>query len=206
MLDESNNLENNDFNNNFGEETPEAPPPEEKNNRTFLIVGGILAALILVTLVCVAGYIFWLGPRLSAQKSAAQATIQAGNALVVQQMTSTAQAALWTPTSKPTSTSTNTAIPVIPKATATPVVAVNVASPTYTVASDSATLVYLQTQLAVQMTSTAMAIATGTKATPSKLATTGFFDEVGLPSLIVLTLALIVVIFLARRLRSAPVR
>ena len=191
MLDEGNDL---------NVETPEAPPPEESNNRAFLIVGGIFAALILLTLVCGAGYVFWLGPRLSAQKNAAQATIQAGNALVVQQMTSTAKAALWTPTAPPTSTPTNTAIPVLPKPSATPVVALS--SPTYTVTSDTSTLVAMQTQLAVQMTSTAMA--NGTKAIG--MPTTGFFDEVGLPSLVILTLALVAVIFLARRLRGAPAK
>lgn len=191
MLDEGNDL---------NVETPETPPPEESNNRAFLIVGGIFAALILLTLVCGAGYVFWLGPRLSAQKNAAQATIQAGNALVVQQMTSTAQAALWTPTAPPTSTPTNTAIPVLPKPSATPVVALS--SPTYTVTSDTSTLVAMQTQLAVQMTSTAMA--NGTRAIG--MPTTGFFDEVGLPSLVILTLALVAVIFLARRLRRAPAK
>ena len=191
MLDEGNDL---------NVETPETPPPEESNNRAFLIVGGIFAALILLTLVCGAGYVFWLGPRLSAQKNAAQATIQAGNALVVQQMTSTAQAALWTPTAPPTSTPTNTAIPVLPKPSATPVVALS--SPTYTVTSDTSTLVAMQTQLAVQMTSTAMA--NGTRAIG--MPTTGFFDEVGLPSLVILTLALVAVIFLARRLRGAPAK
>ncbi len=35
---------------------------------------------------------------------------------------------------------------------------------------------------------------------------TGFFDQVGLPGLLILTLALIVVIFLARRLRNAPTK
>ena len=189
MLDEGNDL---------NVETPEAPPPEESNNRAFLIVGGIFAALIVLTLSCIAGYVLWLGPRLSAQKSAAAAATQAGNALVVQKMTSTAQAALWTPTALPTSIPTNTPIPVLSKASATPVVAVS--SPTYTVTSDSSTLVAMQTQLAVQMTSTALV-----KGTPAKaLATTGFFDEVGLPSLVILTLALVAVIFLARRLRKAP--
>jgi hypothetical protein len=204
MLDESNNLDNNDLNNDLNTETPEAQPPEESNNRVFLIVGGIFAALILLTLVCGAGYVFWLGPRLSAQKNAAQATIQAGNAQVVQQMTSTAEAALWTPTSPPTFTPTNTSTPIPAKATATPTATpvVAVSSPTYTVTSDSSTLAAMQTQLAAQMTSTALA-----KGTPAKaLATTGFFDEVGLPSLIILTVALVAVIFLARRLRRAPAK
>jgi hypothetical protein len=191
MLDEGNDL---------NMETPEAPPPEESNNRAFLIVGGIFAALIVLTLLCIAGYVLWLGPRLSAQKNAAQATIQAANALVVQQMTSTAQAALWTPTALPTSIPTNTAIPVLPKASATPVVALS--SPTYTVTSDTSTLVAMQTQLAIQMTSTAFAKGTRAIGMPS----TGFFDEVGLPSLVILTLALVAVIFLARRLRRAPAK
>ncbi len=84
-------------------ETPEAPPPEESNNRTFLIVGGIFAALIFLTLVCGAVYVLWLGPRLTSQRNAAQATIEAQNAQVVRQMTSTAEAALFTPTPLPTS-------------------------------------------------------------------------------------------------------
>ena len=192
MLDEGNDL---------NVETPEAPPPEESNNRAFLIVGGIFAALILLTLVCGAGYVFWLGPKLNAQKNAAAAATKAGNALVVQQMTSTAQAALWTPTEPPTAIPTNTAIPILPQASATPVVALS--TPIYTATtSDSSTLVAMQTQLSVQMTSTALV-----KGTPAKaLATTGFFDEVGLPSLIILTLALVVIIFLARRLRRAPAK
>jgi hypothetical protein len=33
---------------------------------------------------------------------------------------------------------------------------------------------------------------------------TGFFDQIGLPGLVILTLALIVVIFLSRRLRNSP--
>jgi hypothetical protein len=82
---------------------------------------------------------------------------------------------------------------------------VNNPSPTNTgvvAAADAATLAFLQTQLAVQMTGTAAVQGTPAKA----LATTGFFDQVGLPSLIVLTLALLAVIFLARRLRGAPAK
>ena len=93
------------------------------------------------------------------------------------------------------------------KATATPVVAAAVSTPTPTVVSESSTLVFLQTQLAIQLTSTAAALAAAQTGTPGgTLATTGFFDQVGLPTLIVLTLALLGVIFVARRLRSAPAK
>jgi hypothetical protein len=35
---------------------------------------------------------------------------------------------------------------------------------------------------------------------------TGFFDDIGLPGLIILAIALVAVIFLARRMRKAPVK
>ena len=196
MLDEGNNL---------NLETPEAPPPEESSNRTFWIVGGIFAALIFLTLACGAIYVLWLGPRLSAQTNAAKATIQAGNSQVIQQMTSTAEAALFTPTSEPTFTFTpsHTATRIPPTTSPTPVVAMSTATPTATSTSDPATLAAMQTQLAQQMTSTATA--KGTRGIGGEgMPTTGFFDEVGFPSLIILTLALVAVIFLARRLRKAP--
>jgi hypothetical protein len=207
MLDEGNN-EN--------LETPEAPPPEESNNRTFLIVGGIFAALIFLTLVCGAIYVLWLGPRLTSQRNAAQATIEAKNAQVISQLTATAEAALFTPTSLPTTTPTNTSAPVvIPVNSPTAVIAsgssVGAATSTY----DPATLAALQTQLSQQMTSTVVvqanlsqqmtstSIARGT-GIASAMPRTGFFDQVGLPTLVILAFALVVVIFLARRMRRSP--
>jgi hypothetical protein len=185
-------------------ETPEAPPPEESNNRTFLIVGGIFAALIFLTLVCGAIYVLWLGPRLTSQRNAAQATIEAKNAQVVQQMTSTAEAALFTPTPQPTFTPTNTAIPpAVPVNSPTPVIALGATAATATQTTDPATLAAMQTQLAVQMTSTVLM--SGVAATPAAgaMPKTGFFDQVA-PGLLILTLALVAVIFLARRLRRSP--
>jgi hypothetical protein len=202
MLDEGNDL---------NMETPAAPPPEESNNRTFLIVGGIFAALIFLTLVCGAVYVLWLGPKLSAQKNTAQATIEAANAQVVQQMTSTAQAALWTPTEPPTDTPlpTNTSVPSTPTGIPSPVVAISTTTETVTSTSDPATLAAMQTQLSQQMTSTAggAAVAVGTRAIGGQgMPATGFFDQVALPTLIILTVALVAVIFLARRLRKAPTK
>jgi len=205
MLDEGTN-------NNL--ETPEAPPPEESNNRTFLIVGGIFAALIFLTLVGAA--IFVLGPLASrtASQRASQTAIVAGNAQVVMQMTSTAKAALWTPTLPPTvaPTDTNTPVPTVaPVNSPTPVIAAPATPATATPTTDPGTLVAMQTQLSAQMTSTAVSALVTTPGTPGafvtpahKMPKTGFFDQVGLPSLVILTLALLVVIFMARRLRNAP--
>jgi hypothetical protein len=197
MLDEGNDV---------NLETPSAPPPEESNNRTFLVVGGIFAALIFLTLVCGAIWFFWLSPKLSAQKNASQASIETQNAQVIAQMTSTAEAALFTPTLLPSDTPfpTDTTIPVTDTVAPSPVVALDTPTSTDTPTTDPATLAAMQTQLSGQMTSTA-ALALGTRGIGGQgMPTTGFFDQVALPTLIILTVALVAVIFLARRLRKAP--
>jgi hypothetical protein len=179
-------------------ETPEAPPPEEKSNRTFLVVGGIMAGLVFLTLVCMAIYFLVIAPRTTAQRNAAQATIEAENAQAMQQLTSTAQAAQVTATFtfSPLPLQTNTSVPGTAAPSSTPIIAVALNSPAATATNNPATLAAMQTQLAHQMTSTAAA-AHGMPAT-------GFFDEVGLPTMIILALALVVVIFLARRMRKSP--
>jgi hypothetical protein len=195
-------------------ETPETPPPpEESNNRTFLIVGGVFAALIFLTLVCGAVYALWYLPSHNASQKATQSAIQAGNAQVVAQMTSNAQAALWTPTSLPTEIPTATSLPTVaPLDTPTAVIAMSTDTPLAPLATPTtypATLVSMQTQLAQQLTSTAVMNAMpvyGIGTPAAAMPRTGFFDQLGLPGLIILALALIVVIFLARRLRNAPSR
>jgi hypothetical protein len=77
----------------------------------------------------------------------------------------------------------------------------------------------MQTQLAFQMTSTAATQASGLKTTSTVataqgtpgvngqvMPTTGFFDQVGLPTMIILALALVAIIFLARRMRKSPTK
>src|SRR5512140_3105556 len=139
MLDEpTNNPNDGDLNEGYTEEPTEEVPAEQSNNRTFWIVGGILGLLILLTLGCVAAYVFYLGPRLAAQRNTAAKATADANTVLIQQLTATAQAALWTPTSQPTSTFTKTAIATVAKASATPVVAQNAASPTNTGAAEAA--------------------------------------------------------------------
>jgi len=216
-------------------ETPEPLPPEEKSNRTFRIVAGVVAGLVFLTLVCMAIYLLVIAPRTAAQRNAAQATIEAGNAQAVQQLTSTAQAVqqltstaratLLTPTisSTPLPLQTGTSVPRTPTVSSTPVIALNSPAATATTnpatlaamqtqlvlqmtSTDPATLAAMKTQLALQMTSTAAA-ALGTHAAGGQgMPPTGFFDEVGLPSMIILALALIAVIFLARRMRKSQTK
>lgn len=190
MLDESSTLDT---------ETPE-PQPEEKGNRTFLIVGGIFAGLIFITLVCAALYFLWIRPRAAATQASQDATAEAQRVEQAQAMTATALAAVFTPTSLPTAipskTPTNTLAPA-----ATDTLVVVLASPTAPAVVTLVVMDAAQTQLAGQMTQTAAALATIGAGGQGPLPTTGFFDEVGLPLLAVVTVALLVVILIARQLR-----
>jgi cobalamin biosynthesis Mg chelatase CobN len=178
-----------------------APPPEESGNRTFLIVAGVMGGLVLLTLVCIVVYLFVIRPRLSAQNADQQSAIETQNAQQVQILTQTAEALLFTPTLEPSETPTQTPVPDTPTASSTPVVAMD--TPTITSTSDPATVAAMQTALSQQMTATAEKTrGVGGQGMPA----TGFFDEVGLPTLIILAVALVVVIFLARRLRKAPAK
>jgi hypothetical protein len=194
MLDETSTL---------GAEPPE-PQPEEKGNKTFLIVGAIFAGLIFLTLVCMALYFLVWVPRSATLQANQEETAEALRLEQAQAMTQTAEAA-YTPTLLPSpipsKTPTRTATLA---ASSTPVVVVT--TPLASPVSDPATLVALQTQLAGQMTQTAAALSTSAVAGAGPLPTTGFFDEVGLPLLIVLTAALLTVILIARRLRKSPSR
>ena len=196
MLDDSSTLDNN--------ETPAAQPPEESGNKTFLIVGGIFAGLIFLTLACMAIYFLVIQPRVTANQATQLTATAAGNFQAIARMTSTAEAAMWTKTPEPTKMPTNTRPAPTTQVTSTPVV--NVATPTFTVTSDAAAMSALQTQLAGQMTQTvAAAQGTQTVAAQGPLPATGFADEVGLPFLFLVTFALLAVIFVARRMRKAPI-
>jgi cytoskeletal protein RodZ len=189
MLEESNTLNT---------ETPE-PQPEEKGNRTFLIIGGIFAGLIFLTLVGAAVYFMLIRPRSQAAQTAQEATLSAQRLEQSQALTATAEAAQAASSlSSPMPTHTQTSMPA---ATDTPVVVVStsLAPPI----SDPATLAALQTQLSGQMTQTMGLLVTSQAGGTGPLPTTGFFDEVGLPLMVVITFALVGVIMIARRMRKS---
>lgn len=172
------------------DEFDDAPPPEESNNRTFLIVAGVLGFLVLAALLCLGGYVLLnLNSGQTTNEATAQAqlteqalTIQAGLTQNAESQAQT-QAAAATATLPPTNT------PVIAEATATLTETPNPATATVGAAF---------TQIAV---STQTVIPSSTA-----LPNTGFADDVGIPGLVFMALALVMVIFLVRRLRATPVR
>src|SRR4026207_1342594 len=168
----------------------EGAPPEESNNRTFLLADGVLGVLVLLAFLCLGGYLIFFRNNTSQQAQATglaqatqqQATIQVGltQSFLAQAETLTAAATVTVP---PTNTT------VVAQATAT-------VSPTADPAT--ATVAAAFTQLAV---STQTVIPTSTA-----LPNTGFADDVGIPGMLAMGLALVAVIFLVRRLRTVPVK
>ena len=165
----------------------DANPPEESSNRTFLLAAGLLGGLVFLGLLCIAGYFFLRNnsnqqseSTIQAQNTQNAATIQAG-------VTQTSIAQSLTQTAAVTNTVPPTSTPVIAAATATFTATTNPATATVGAAF---------TQIA---NSTQTIIPTSTA-----LPNTGFADDVGAPGLIAIAIALVVVIFLVRRLRASP--
>jgi len=167
------------------------PPPEESSNRPFLIAAGGIALLILISIGCLAAYALFLAPAQLQSGEARLTQIAAQNATTEAQITLTAGARFPSPTTPVTLTPS-------PTNSITPTRVVVVASPTVSATSDSAQ-------------ATANALATQNARTPSPVAptatalpSTGFADEGGFPSLLVLGAALVVVVIVARRMRMRP--
>lgn len=184
----------------------EAPLPEESNNnRTFMIAVGILGGIILLSVACLgAVYVFGSQSRAVAQQTQvanvanATATAAAVGSVMDQALTATEAARQF-----PTTTST-------PLPTATSPIGDVVASPTPTSTPNPAippgiggTAVAQTATIGAAYTKVAASVLTIVPTTTA-LPNTGFIDDVGLPGLVVMVLAFVIVILLARRLRIAP--
>jgi cytoskeletal protein RodZ len=174
----------------------ESPEPEKKpSNRNFLLAIGILGVIFILALIL----LLVVAPRLTAQQNASRqetaAVINAANTATAAAATAQRQTQLAT-TPAPTSTKAPVVITV---KTSTPI-------PTATSRlsqAEMATVQALQTQMA---SGGGAATATSTlrvtpRPTATALPTTGFADDTGLPGLLALAGAMILVIFLARRIR-----
>jgi hypothetical protein len=187
------NLDTDDISSDIEEE---GGTPEEASNRTFLIVAGVFGAVVVLSLICLVLFVVFkvLPDRNNKSKEATQSAQR--NMDIVQGVTQTALARLWTATP----TQTYTPVPVTPttKVTDTPVIKPS-ATPT---SPNAATMEYLYKMATETKAALGKASPTVTPEATS-LGDTGFADQVGAPALLGLAAVLIVVIFLARRLRTA---
>jgi Tfp pilus assembly protein PilN len=168
----------------------DAPPPEESGNKTFLLVAAVLGGIVLLSIACLAVYGLYYLPRQTATRDNQQATLVAQNLQVNQALTEKAISDLLSQVPEPSATLPPTNTPVIQQATAT----VAPADP------QTATVAAALTQAAqAQLTVTGMP-------TSTLLPNTGFIDDVGAPGLVVMAIALVIVILLARRLRISPAK
>ena len=172
------------------------PLPEESSNRTFLIVAGVLGGLLVLSMICLGAYALVIAPQ-QQERQVQQATdIALENTQVAQSLTETAQAEDASPTPEPSDTPTPTEEPT---ATPTEVVVMPTDTPFTTLSTTEA-----QTATAeAQATADAEQQEVTPTPTPTALPATGFADEAGLPGLLAVGAALVLVLVLARRMRGA---
>jgi len=177
------------------------PPP---NNRIFIIIAAALGGIIVLALLCVAIYAMVWQPRQKSNQIAQQNTATAQAMLLAQSVSETEAADL---AEKAAKTAKVTPSPLAP--TATPTRAAATTAPTSTpvvgravTSTESAAVTpNLTATVSELMTQAALSQKTASP-TSSGLPNTGFADDIGLPGLLGLAVVLVVVIFLARRLRS----
>ena len=155
----------------------EAPLPEESNNnRTFLVAVGILGGIILISVACLT------------------ATANAVNETVKRSITATFEASIL-----PTATTTFTITPTSPVG-----VASSTPTPDPAFAGLNGTSIAQTATIGAAYTQAALAALSTVPPTSTALPNTGFADEFGLPGIVVMALAFVIVILLARRLRTSP--
>ncbi len=164
------------------------------SNRTFLIVAGVLGGILLIALLAIAAYAVLYLPGRDTGQQTQVAEINATNTAVAEeaQLTAIAKQVTMTPTFTATLPPTETPT-LTPSSTSTPVLAPTNTPDPVDDPSATETVAALLTQQA------------DGGATPAPTATalpdTGFADEFGVPGLLLISGALLVIIILSRRLR-----
>ncbi len=195
-------FENLDLGDDMG--TEGGTPPEESGNRMFLIAAGVLGAIAVLALVCIAIYALVVLPRNREQRAAQVSTLDAQNtevASIINKTSTAAAAAALIAAYTPTPTATKIPPSPTPAPTATSVV-VMVATTPPTLSSENMTATAVIGGLQQKATLTTAAATSLTPTATSTMPVGGFADELGLPVMVGVAVLLIVVIFLARRLRS----
>lgn len=193
---------------------PVGPPPEESQNRVFVLVALGLGGLFIVGLILIALFAFVIAPTQRRARSAAATGTAAGNLALAQALTQTVVAQELgsedkTPGVVVSATAIGAAItntPLIPPSptnTLPPTITNTPGpSPTLQAAAGSATPQQLRTRTPTPTLAGGARSPTPTRlATATALPTTGFAEDVGVPGLLILGAGLILVLFVARRLR-----
>lgn len=193
-------------------EETEAPPA---GNRNFVIGISILGGIILLGIIGVIIFSLINGANQTSQYNEQKAIIDAANTATVQAATQIAQTESFKATDREINRQTLNAPTITPSPT--PVISFPTETSRPTITKAQQTLNPTQMELTRQAdekvsptpsatlsagaakTATALAQATSTGGMPG----TGFADEVGLPLMVGLAALLLVVIFVARRLRTA---
>lgn len=194
----------------LGDSSGNRPQPPARGNRPFFIAIGLIGTIFVVALVILLVFMFNKNPQ---QASGDQAkTVVAYNTQVaasatadqkkVQALQATMDAAAkFTPT--PSATVPASATPVVAVATATRTPTPTFSAENVTKTAAAATALAMGTNVGGSGLGTSYPAGTPT-ATATALPSTGFVDEMGLPGLLAMAAALLVIIFLARRARLSP--
>jgi len=167
--------------------------PEESSNRNFYIIAGVLGGLMLLSIACIIGYVFVI-QRQGAQLENQQQTAVAQQVTMNVALTATQHDVNLSQTPPATFALLSSNTPPIPD-TATPTATNSISDP------QTATVIAAQTQAAAAIqTITLLPSVTP----PASLPQGGIADELGTTGLVVMAIALVAVILLARRMRSAP--
>jgi hypothetical protein len=169
----------------------EGPLPEESSNRTFIIAVVGLGSILILSMICLAVYALVLAPRQEEARATRVAEIEQENITVAQTQTAEAAGITSTPTTAPSDTP-------VPSSTSSPTQVVVLPSDTPTPFTTLPTLEPLTATAVAQATLDALA---ATSPTATALPETGFADEAGVPTLLLLAGFLIGVVFIARGLR-----
>lgn len=195
---------------NFNDPEPAGEPvaaPEESSNRTFLIVAAALGGIALLALICIGAYALVFLPRMRTAQEAQRQTLEAQDTEVAMIIEGTSTAAEMTAiVAAYTATPTRTPVPPTFTPTSSPTPVVAQASPDTGaggVSPDMATATVLYATLHANSTAVVQTLAVASPTPTPGMPTSGFADEVGLPVMLGTAALLIVVIFLARKLRTA---
>ncbi|MGD8812936.1 MAG: hypothetical protein PVI78_00515 [Anaerolineales bacterium] len=171
----------------FEFDVPPVEDEQESPNRTFITAAAGIGGLLILSLICLGLYTLLIAPRQREAREQLPTEIALTNTEIARRLTETALAEIDTEaedTATPTATSTPS-----------PTEAVSTATPTASNTPEPTTDPLIVTAQAAQQAATATS-------TPTALPGTGFADDIGIQGMLLLAAALVVVIFVARHLRT----